>query len=174
MWHGWAEVEWHHFSHLAKMLSAGIFQGTACPVQWNDFGTGTAHKSMKQKKGIIVWPHLPNISVRSSRPCFGTSRVVSWNASFRLRTSESIPNIHTYTRQRNTWLSFARDGTDQTLSSLTFVLSSLVSKLWALSLIFNTLTATATACVKVTDALINVKSRHTQARTTCLRDKQCL
>lgn len=37
---------------------------------------------------------------------------------------------HTHTRQRNTWLSFAHDGTDQTFSSLTFVLSSLVPKLW--------------------------------------------
>lgn len=86
----------------------------------------------RNKKSITEQSHLSSISVRSSRPCFGTSRLVSRRASFRLRTSESIPNIHkhTYTCQRNTWLSFAHDRADRTLPCPTFVLSSSVPKLW--------------------------------------------
>lgn len=51
---------------------------------------------MKKTKASIEDPHLSNISVRSSSPCFGTSKLVSCRASFRLRTRESIPNTHTF------------------------------------------------------------------------------
>lgn len=49
-------------------------------------------------------PHLSNISVRSSSPCFGTSRLVSCRASFRLRTRESTPNTYTFAKRRCAWM----------------------------------------------------------------------